>query len=314
MKVGIDLGGSHIAIGIINDEHKIIERYEKDFSEDDKLDIIPVIEEYILNTIYEIQNVYNIDYIGIAIPGTTSKGKVIRAVNLGIYNYDIVESLNSKLDIKIQLRNDAKCAALAEYEYLMKNEFNNLTDREEDFSNYSQYDTAIPNIVFLGIGTGIGGGVIYNGKLLTGNEYDGYEFGHTIIKENGILCNCGKRGCFERYGSILEYKNKVKDRLGIDKNINGPELREIMDKNKEIISDLKEEYVSNLALGISNLINIFEPDIIILGGGFTHFDYMFMDDIRSKILNSDLLFNKREVLDLRVAKLGNDAGIIGAIL
>lgn len=323
IKVGIDLGGSHIAIGVINNEHKIMQKYEKDFSESDKLDIITVIEEYILTTVYEIQEEYEIELIGIAIPGTTSNGKIVRAVNLGIYNYDIVKSLNSKLDVKISLRNDAKCAALAEYNNLLKMEFSNnelslkkLTCKSVDINALQNEEDnyRIPNILFLSIGTGIGGGVIYNGKLLSGNDYEGYELGHIVIKENGIPCKCGRNGCFERYGSILSYKNKIKERLNIPQYVNGDSLRMIMDENKEKIEDLKEQYVFDLALGISNLINIFEPDIVILGGGFIHFDYMFMEDIKFKLLNSNLLFNKRDFLDLRVAKLGNDAGIIGAVI
>jgi len=169
-------------------------------------------------------------------------------------------------------------------------------------------------MVFLTIGTGIGGGVIYNGKLLIGKEYDGFEIGHMQIKTDGIPCKCGRIGCFERYGSILEYKNKVKERLDIPYHINAQPLRDIMNPNAEKIEDLRQEYLDNLALGISNIINIFEPDAIVIGGGFTHFAYMFMDDLKDKIINSDLLFNKRNNIDLRTAVLENDAGILGAVL
>ena len=170
------------------------------------------------------------------------------------------------------------------------------------------------NVLYLNIGTGIGGAVIYNSKLLKGNKFDGFEFGHMIIKENGIPCNCGKNGCFERYGSILEYKNRVKQRLNIDSNINGDELREIMNSEKDKIEDLRRQYISDLCIGFSNLINIFEPDTIIIGGGFTHFSYMFLDDIKYELINSNLLFNKRDDIDIRIAELGNDAGIIGATI
>ena len=297
IRVGIDLGGSHICVGIIDENSEIIKKYEKNFLEEEKQEIIPLIEEYILNAVYEIQKEYIIDFIGIAIPGTTSNGKILKAVNLGIYNYDIAQSLNLKLNIDIKIRNDAKCACLAEYNNLIKTE------------NFTQ----LPNMLFLNIGTGIGGGFVYQGKLLEGNKFEGYEFGHTIIKENGIQCKCGKKGCFERYGSILEYKNKVKQRLNIDKNINGDPLRKIMDDNTDKIKDLKDEYTSNLAIGISNLINIFEPDIVILGGGFSYFSYMFIEEIKDKIINSNLLFNQRENIDFRIAKLSNDAGVIGSV-
>ena len=97
-------------------------------------------------------------------------------------------------------------------------------------------------------------------------------------------------------------------------DLHGDPLREILESREEEIKDINEQYVSDLSIGISNLINIFEPDIIVLGGGFAHFGYMFIDKIKNKLINSSLLFNKREDLDLRIAELGNDAGIIGATL
>ena len=169
-------------------------------------------------------------------------------------------------------------------------------------------------MLFLTIGTGIGGGVIYNGKLLEGHKFEGYELGHVVIKENGIPCKCGKCGCFEKYGSILEYKKNVKKRLNIPPEINADPLREIMKSRRNEIEDIDRQYMHDLALGISNFVNIFEPDLIIIGGGYTHFSYMFGDDLKDEILNSNLLFNKRESIDIRIASLGNDAGIIGSIL
>ena len=147
---------------------------------------------------------------------------------------------------------------------------------------------------------------------MEGNRFEGYEFGHIVIKENGLPCKCGKSGCFERYGSILEYKNRVRQRLNISQDINSDPLREIMNERKNEFIDIENQYISDLALGISNLVNIFEPDIIVLGGGYAKFSYMFEDKLKNLLLNSSLLFNKREELDLRTANLKNDAGIIGA--
>ena len=297
MKIGIDLGGSHIGFGVIEDE-RIIEKYEKDFTDEDKSHIIQVIEEYIVGKVRELEERYDIESIGIAIPGSVKDGNILKMVNLGIYNYNIRQSLGEKLNKPINVRNDAKCACLAE--------FSDIVKKDESLKN--------ANIVFLSIGTGIGGGVIYNGKLLEGHNYEGYEIGHMVIKEGGLTCKCGKYGCFERYGSILEYKNKVKQRLNIPQDVHGDSLREILDNHKQEILDINNTYISDLALGISNLVNIFEPDIIVLGGGFAHFSYMFKDKIKDTLINSTLLFNRRENIDLRVAELGNDAGIIGATL
>lgn len=298
MKIGIDLGGSHIGLGLINSNNKILENYEKDFTEEEKKDILPVIENYIINMVNNIKNQYDIEEIGIAVPGVTKNGIILRTINLGINNYNISKKISENLHIPVKLRNDAKCACLAEYAHMIKE------------------DSSLKDItmLFLTIGTGIGGGVIYNGKLLKGHKFEGYELGHIVIKENGIPCKCGKNGCFEKYGSILEYKKKVKQRLNIPENVNADPLREIMKARREEIADIDNQYISDLALGISNLINIFEPDTIVLGGGYSHFSYMFGNSLKDAIVNSNLLFNKRNDIDLRIAKLGNDAGIIGSIL
>lgn len=297
MKIGIDLGGSHIGFGVIENDN-IIEQFEKDFTDEDKAHIIEVIESYIIEKVKEIEQKYNIETIGIAVPGSVKDGIILKMVNLGIYNYNIKQKLEESLNKPISVRNDAKCACIAE--------FNDIVKKDARYSN--------SNIVFLSIGTGIGGGVIYNGKLLEGHNFDGYEIGHMVIKDSGIPCKCGKYGCFERYGSILEYKNKVKQRLNIPQEAHGDSLREILDNNRQEILDINNQYVSDLALGISNLINIFEPDMVVLGGGFTHFSYMFKDKIKETLVNSPLLFNRRDDFDLRIAQLGNDAGIIGATL
>lgn len=298
MKIGIDLGGSHIGLGVINSDNNILENYEKDFTEEEKKNILPVIENYIINMVNNIKNQYDIEEIGIAVPGVTKNGIILRTINLGINNYNISKKISENLHIPVKLRNDAKCACLAEYAHMVKE------------------DSSLKDItmLFLTIGTGIGGGVIYNGKLLEGHKFEGYELGHIVIKENGIPCKCGKNGCFEKYGSILEYKKKVKQRLNIPENVNADPLREIMKARREEIADIDNQYISDLALGISNLINIFEPDTIVLGGGYSHFSYMFGNSLKDAIVNSNLLFNKRNDIDLRIAKLGNDAGIIGSIL
>ena len=297
MKIGIDLGGSHIGFGVIEND-AIIEKFEKDFTNEDKAHIIEVIENYIIEKVKELEEKYDIESIGIAVPGSVKNGTISKMVNLGISNYNIKQRLEESLNIKVNVRNDAKCACIAE--------FNDIVKKDARLSN--------ANIVFLSIGTGIGGGVIYNGNLLEGHNFDGYEIGHMVIKESGLPCKCGKYGCFERYGSILEYKNKVKQRLNIPQEIHGNSLREILDNHKQEILDINNQYISDLSLGISNLINIFEPDMIVLGGGFAHFSYMFKDKIIDSLINSSLLFNRRDSFDLRVAELGNDASMIGASL
>ena len=294
INVGIDIGGSHVAIGLVSNDGKIIEQFEKDFTVKEKSNLINVAIEYIVNIITGLKESYSFSKIGIGIPGTVQKGVILKSVNLGLENYDIKTKLEEKLNVKVNVKNDAKCAAIGEYKFGIANEFK--------------------NVLFLTLGTGIGGAYIYQGKLMEGTNYEGAEYGHFIIKENGIPCKCGKAGCFERYGSILVFKNKVIERLNLHQDFTGPELRKVIEKSMPQITDILDEYIQDLAIGISNLINIFEPDCTIIGGGYARYDYILQEPLKQRILDSNLLFNKREDIIIKPASLGNDAGIVGASL
>ena len=292
VNIGIDLGGSHVAIGVVTKDGEILEIFEKDFTVEEKLDLINVAICYMEKIINNLRNKYDFDKIGIGMAGAISDGIVIKSVNLGIENFNIKKILEEKTKLVVNIKNDAKCAAIAEYK----------------FGDLKMYN----NVLFLTIGTGIGGAYIYNGNLMEGSVFEGMEIGHTIIKAGGIKCNCGKFGCFERYGSILFFKNKIIERLNLGYDISGPNLRKAISLNEEKIYDIKKEYINDLAIGISNLVNILEPDAIVIGGGFARYDYMLLDDLKKLLSNSNLLFNQRKDLIIMVAKLGNDAGIIGA--
>ncbi len=290
--LGIDLGGSHVAIGIVNKDGKIIEQYEKDFTTKEKENVLKVAIDYIVEIVRKLKKKYNILEFGIGMAGTISNGVILRSVNLGAQNFDIKSELEEKTGLSVHVKNDAKCAAIAEYKYGDIKEFN--------------------NIIFLTLGTGIGGAYINHGNLMQSDSAEGYEVGHMIIREGGKKCRCGKEGCFETYGGILAFKTKVIERLNLSSDIPGPELREIINGSIDKIEDIIEEYTNDLAIGISNLINIFEPDCISIGGGFARYDYLLMDKLKDKLINSNLLFNRRGNIIIKTAKLGNDAGIIGA--
>ncbi len=247
---------------------------------------------YIVEIINKLKEKYEFEKFGLGMAGSISKGTVLKSVNLGIKEYNITEKLEKETGLKVNVKNDAKCAALAEYKF-------------GKCKNYK-------NVLFLTLGTGIGGAYIYNGSLMEGSNFEGFEFGHMIIKENGLLCNCGKKGCFEKYAGILAFKRKIIERLGLSYEISGHDLRAEMKKAGDKILDIQEEYINDLALGLSNLINIFEPDSVIIGGGFARYDYILLEPLKQKILNSNLLFNPREDIVIESAEFGNDAGMIGA--
>ena len=298
MKIGIDLGGSHIAIGVVDNNGLIIEKQEKRIMANEKKDITTFIEKYIIENVNELIKKYKISSIGIAIPGTVDNFSIIKSVNLGLENYNIVEKLEEKIDLPIKIKNDAKCAALAE------NKFGSLKD----------YNRAI----FLTLGTGIGGAVIINNELLNTGNLPGCEFGHMIIEKDGIECNCGKKGCFEKYSSMKAFKNNLRKALGLDETTRGEELINILRNNKQEnknynkIEKVIEEFIEYLSIGISNLVNIFEPEAICIGGSFVFFEDILLERLKNYLKNENYLFNKRDELIIKTAVLGNDAGIIGA--
>ena len=293
MKIGVDIGGSHIGVGLVDNNGSIVLKIEKFIK--DKTNIKAQIEEFVSETIIEMGLVYNIESIGIAIPGTVTENKIIKAVNLGIENYDLATNLEKILKIPVKLKNDAKCAALAEQKY----------------GELVNYDDSI----FLCIGTGVGAAVIHNGKMLEPDDVPGFEFSHTIIQKDGELCNCGKRGCFETYASLKRFKQKISDRFDLN-TLSGKEIRKFIteNSNNQMIKEMIKEYVDYLSIGISNIINIFEPDAICIGGSFSEYGNIFYEPLKDALLEGNLLFNHRNEIIIKYAKLKNDAGIIGATL
>lgn len=298
MKIGIDIGGSHIGIGLVNSNGTIILKEEKFIKE--KSNIEKKIEEYITENVIKMLQAYYINEIGIAVPGTVTGTKIVRAVNLGIENYDLVAILQNNLikagyTINIKMKNDGKCAALAEQKY----------------GALAGYD----NSVFLCIGTGVGSAVIFDGKLLEAKNVPGFEFSHTIIHRNGAACNCGKRGCFEVYASLKRFKEKIVKEFNL-KSINGECVRDFIRKNSDnpTLRYMINSYIEDLSIGISNIINIFEPEAICLGGSFAEYEGILYEPLKNALINGNLLFNKRCDIIIKLAKLKNDAGIIGATL
>lgn len=295
MKIGIDLGGSHIAIGIIDNKNFLVEKKEKRLMAKEKKNIKNSIEEYIIQNTKELCKKYKISEIGIAVPGTINGTEIIKSVNLGIENYNIIENLKKEINLPISIRNDAKCAALA----------------ESKIGALREYKRSI----FLTLGTGIGGAVIINKKLLETGELPGCEFGHMIVQKNGIKCNCGKNGCLEKYASMKAFKTNLRNTLHLDETTRGQELLEIIKKNptNKKINAVIDEFIEYLSIGISNLVNIFEPEVIGIGGSFVYFSDILLDKLKLTIKKNKYLFNSREKLIIVPATLGNDAGIIGSV-
>lgn len=299
MKIGIDVGGSHVGLGIIDEDGKLVLKNEMDYllhNEDMSKIVIETIIGLIYKTIKENKiDMNDIESIGVAFPGTVSNGVVVKAENLGIENLNIEEELKKVFNIPILLQNDAKCAALA----------------EKTFGSLKSYDDAM----FLIIGTGVGGAAFLNGKLLKPKRYSAFEVGHMVINKDGTKCNCGRYGCFEAYASMKRFKQKIQKEFELP-DIDGRNIKEFMLQNEdnEKLNNIIDTYLDYLTLGIANLINIFEPEVISIGGSFAYYKEILLSRLEVKLLEKKELYNKDTVPKIVVAELKNDAGIIGAAM
>lgn len=299
MNLGIDLGGSHIGVGLVEGS-ELKYTVDKFFSEEDRKDI----ENAIVRNIDELVNkiliennlsLENIDKIGVASPGTVSNGKITSG-NLNIKEYDLKSRLEKLYNKNIKIRNDGKCAALAEKRY----------------GSMKDYD----DCVFVNIGTGLGGAAFINGKLLEPKRYSGFEFGHMTLVKDGIECTCGKKGCFERYASIKSLKERITKTLNIDStDISGQFLREnLMVKYHDEVQDDINDFIDYLRIGICNLIDIFEPEIICFGGSFSYYEgHPVLNKLIDEINKPNTTFNDTKP-KIVTAEFKNDAGIIGATI
>ena len=277
IRIGIDIGGKHVEMGLVDDSRNIIVR--KYLYHDEKTFNIQKMFNEINDFIEENED--RAESIGIGIPGFATDTLIHYTCNLPIKELEITDYIKTKLPIYIS--NDASCATIAEYE---------LVDRKM-FSNY----------ILVTVGTGIGSGIIINGNLYTGSTGTAGEIGHMIIEKDGIECTCGRNGCFERYASI----SALLKMLDTD---NVKEVFYLIDKNP-VIQNVFEKYLDNLAEGLANIINIFDPEMLVIGGGLSEHGDNFLYKLKPKIVSR--LYNQYTYdLNLKVATLKNDAGLIGA--
>lgn len=298
MRIGIDIGGSHIGIGLVDEAGEIILKKEKDLYKEENIDI----KEEIYNTIKQYTedilkekniDIKQIEFIGISYPADLRKGKIGLSVNLGIKGYELEEYLKQCFAIPVYIKNDAKCAAKC----------------EKEFGSLKPYKNAI----FLTIGTGIGGAVFINDKLFTTNQNDTFKIGHITIQKDGLKCRCGRKGCFENYASIRVLKNKVIEEYSLKERITGIQLYKFIIENikSQKMQYIIDDYIDNLTIGISNLINLFEPEAISIGGSFAYYEDIFLDKLKEK-LNENMKELNDSCPKILMAVAKNDAGIIGA--
>lgn len=299
MRVGVDIGGSHVGVGLVDSNGEIIkihEKYIKDKSTEN-------MEEFILNEIISVVSNWKekenieIDEIGIGAPGVICNNEIVSSVNLNIENFKIGEEIQKHFPgINVKVMNDAKCAALA----------------EKRWGSLKDYDDCI----FMCLGTGIGGAAFFDGKLIEPKRCAGFEIGHMIIVKDGKACKCGSKGCYERYASMRHFKRDIREKLGLDESIDGGELRDIIRANisNEEVQKSIDEFIKYICVGLTNLVNIMEPQVISLGGGFVKYKDILFDKLKDSFRNSQDIFYKKDIPELVIASFGNDAGMIGSTL
>lgn len=303
--IGVDLGGTNIAVGIVNEKHTITTRASvptkagRDFDE-----IIADMGALILGLLKE-QHVRldEVKYIGIGAPGMLDNktGTVTDNSNIHWVNYPIRQKLQQYIEKPVYLGNDANVAAWAEYQ--------------------NGCGRGSKNFLMLTLGTGVGGGIVINGKLYTGSHNIAAEIGHTTFKAGGEKCGCGNHGCIEAYCSatalIRDAKRAAETHpeslIAKAKTISAKTVLDAAAAGDKLGLSLFEEYVSNLAQVIASLINFLDPEIIALGGGVANAGEFLLAPLRREFPKY-VTFASLQKTKILKAQMGNDAGIIGSAL
>ena len=307
--IGIDLGGTTAKFGIINLEGEIQTKWsiETDISDHGR-HIVPNIIESIHSKL-ESFNMTADDFVGIGMgsPGTVNRreGSVIGAYNLNWKeSQNLKEPIESKTGISFHIDNDANVAALGE-------QWTGAGNNEA-------------NVIFVTLGTGVGGGLISDGHLLHGSADAAGEIGHVTVEPDGYLCTCGKKGCLEQYASATgvvriardmaeEYAGESQLKIEIDdgQSIDSKRIFDLAKSDDVLALAVVDQFAYYLALALGNTANLLNPSIIVLGGGVSKAGEFLITKVKKEM--KPFLFKPiREITKVKIAELGNDAGIIGA--
>lgn len=312
-RIGIDLGGTNIAVGLVNEACRIVaKKSTPTLAKRPSDEITSDMARLCLEVCAEARTpITEIESVGIATPGIANldNGCVEYSCNLPFRRYPIVKKLASMLDIdesKIKIANDANAAAYGEA--------------------VAGAARGSKNSIMVTLGTGVGGGIILDGKIFTGYNHAAGEIGHIVIEVDGAQCGCGRKGCWEAYSSATALIRMTKEKIEECKKsgrytimseaerISGRTACDAMRAGDPAAKEVYDKYVKYLAAGITNMINIFQPEIISLGGGVSNEGQSLIDAllpvIRKEQYGSDFL----KCTEIRIAELGNDAGMIGAAM
>ena len=304
--IGIDVGGMSIKAGIVKNG-EITYRAVKETDAQGGLDKLVADITELVNNLTSENNIAieEVKTIGIGFPGVVTNAGSVTCVNLGLNNALIEPKLNENFkNVRVAVGNDANVAALAEYAY----------------GSMQGYDSG----VMITLGTGVGGGIVINGKLITGANGLGAEIGHTMISTNYYECNCGNNGCFETFCSataIIKYAQKLIEgnrqtviREMCENDINNVTAKMVFDayrENDEVAVEIINRFKKYLAMGLANIVNFMDPAVISIGGGVSNASDIVLEGLTEGV-KQYLPFKETIIGDIVIAKFKNDAGILGA--
>ncbi len=307
--IGIDLGGTNIAVGAVDEEGRILaECSVKTLAQRPFTEIVKDMAGCVIRVMkqggFTEKDVHS---VGIGIPGVADeRGVVLNCANLGWFNEPLAAEMGKYFSIPVFIGNDANVAALAE--------------------SYAGVSKGCHSSVMITLGTGVGGGIVIDGKAWNGAHGRGGEMGHMTLVPDGVPCTCGNNGCVERYCSATALIRMAKqecqaypDSLILKKAGGDPER-----VNAKLVIDAAKEgdapalrvfnsFVYYLALTINNITAFLDPDVIVLGGGVSHAGKFLLDSVRA-LLPRYQIFKALPIPRLEIASLGNEAGIIGAAM
>lgn len=309
--IGVDLGGTNIAAGLVDENGVLIHKDSTPTGRERSYkDIIKDMADLINKIIIDAgKNIDEIKAIGIGSPGTPNdeEGILVYANNLtNFINVPLRTELQKHINLPVILDNDANCAALAEsVAGAAKNE---------------------KNSIMITLGTGVGGGIVLDGKLYSGFNYSAAEMGHMVIISGGEQCTCGRKGCWESYASATGLIQQTKVAASSDKasiindlvegDLSKVSARTAFDaakKGDKTALKVVSQFIEYIAEGLINIINIFAPEVVVIGGGISKEGEYLLKPLR-ELVYKDVYFKEEPQTQIRAAQMGNDAGIIGAAM
>ena len=312
-RIGIDLGGTNIAAGIVSEEFKIIAKDSVPTNANRPEEEIVADMAMLCKKLCADNGISmtEIESVGIASPGIVDDetGMIIYTNNLPFRHFPIIPKLKEKLGVKeAHIENDANAAAWGEA--------------------IAGAAKGSKSSVMITLGTGVGGGIIDGGKVYKGFNSAAGELGHIVIQVDGRPCSCGRKGCWEAYSSATGLINTTKEKIAeCEKNgretlmtklvadagkVNGRIAFDGKRAGDAAACEVIDEYIKYLASGLATIINIFQPEVLSIGGGISNEGQYLLDLVTPRVLEQIYGTGLVESPSIRIATLRNDAGIIGA--